>query len=326
MMIASAAATAAAVAAGKARDAVAASPGGMQYRELGSTGEKVSIVGLGGSHIGKVKDEQEAIRIMRTALDSGLNFFDNCWDYNDGRSEQVMGKGLADGYRQKAFLMTKIDGRDAKTATSQLDESLRRLRTDHVDLLQFHEIIRMNDPERVFAQGGALEAVLKAKEQGKLRHIGFTGHKDPLIHTKMLETALDHGFRFDTVQMPLNVMDAHFRSFEQIVLPILVKEGIGVLGMKPMGDPFILKSNTVTPVECLRYTMSLATDVTITGIDSMPILEQALHVGRTFTPLSAAERQDILGRTAQAARDGQFERYKVSQHFDGTNQNPQWLG
>ena len=325
LMASAAAATTVAAVGGRSGEAGAAPEAGMQYRTLGSTGEKVSVLGLGGSHIGK-PEEQEAIRIMRTALDNGLNFFDNCWDYNDGRSEVVMGKGLRDGYRQKAFLMTKIDGRDAKTAMSQLEESLRRLQTDHVDLLQFHEIIRMDDPARVFAKGGALEAVLKAKQQGKLRHIGFTGHKDPLIHTKMLETAFDHGFRFDTVQMPLNVMDAHFHSFEQIVLPILVDHKIGVLGMKSMGSPYILQSKTVTPVECLRYTMSLATDVTITGIDSMPILEQALHIGRTFTPLSDEEREAILARTAQAAQNGEFERYKVSHHFDGTVQNPQWLG
>ena len=325
MMASAAAATAAAVVTGPGRESEAANEGAMNYRNLGSTGEKVSIVGLGGSHIGK-PPEQEAIRIMRTALDNGLNFFDNCWDYNDGHSEVVMGKALRDGYRQKAFLMTKIDGRDAKAAMSQLEESLRRLQTDHVDLLQFHEIIRMDDPERVFAKGGALEAVLKAKGQGKLRYIGFTGHKDPLIHTKMLETAHDHGFRFDTVQMPLNVMDAHFHSFEQIVLPILVRHKIGVLGMKSMGSPYILESNTVTPIECLRYTMSLPTDVTITGIDSMQILKQALHVGRTFTPLSDAEREAMLARTAQAAQNGEFERYKVSHHFDGTVQNPQWLG
>src|SRR5450432_267321 len=229
----------------------------MIYRTLGKTGEKVSAIGLGGYHIGVPKDPNEGIRIIRTAVDRGMNFLDNCWDYHDGESERRMGRALRDGYRQKAFLMTKFDGRTRKSTAQQIDESLQRLETDHVELVQYHENIRMEDPDRFFAQDGPLEALLEAKKAGKIRYIGFTGHKDPLVHLRMLEVAAQHQFRFDTVQMPLNVMDAHFRSFEKHVLPVLVKEGIGVLGMKSMGDGTILKSNAVTPIECLHYAMTL---------------------------------------------------------------------
>ncbi len=226
------------------------------YRTLGSTGEKVSIIGVGGAHIAEPKDENESIRIIRTAVDRGVNFMDNSWDYNDGESELRMGKALRDGYRNKVFLMTKIDGRTKESAASQIDESLRRLQTDHVDLMQFHEVIRFDDPDRFFAPGGALEAMLEAKKLGKFRYIGFTGHKDPHIHLYMLEKAAAHNFRFDTVQMPVNVMDAHFRSFTNLVLPELTKQNIGVLAMKSMGAGVILKSKTATPVECLHFSMS----------------------------------------------------------------------
>ena len=296
-------------------------------RQLGSTGEKVSCVGLGGYHIGKQGlEEPEGIRIIRTALDNGLNFLDNCWDYNDGESEVRMGKALQDGYRQKAFLMTKIDGRDQKTAAQQIEQSLKRLQTDHIDLLQFHEVIRMNDPDRIFAKGGGMEAALAAKKAGKIRHIGFTGHKSPDIHLKMLETARAHQFHFDTVQMPLNLMDAHFESFEKKVLPVLVKDKIGVLGMKPMGDTLILQSETATPVECLRYALNLPTSVVITGCDSMKVLNQALQTARSFQPLSASEVKELLAKTAEAAQSGKFELYKTSHNFDGTYHHPEWLG
>ena len=301
--------------------------GGMPHRTLGRTGEKVSLIGIGGFHLGKPDlNESEAIRIIRTGLDNGVNFLDNCWDYNDGESENRMGKALRDGYRHKAFLMTKIDGRDKKTAARQIEESLRRLRTDQVDLLQFHEIIRMDDPERIFAAGGGMEAALEAKKVGKIRFIGFTGHKSPEIHLKMLETAASHKFRFDTVQMPLNVMDAHYDSFEKKVLPVLTKDDIGVLAMKPMGDPFILQSQTVTAVECLQYAMNLPTSVVITGCDSLPILEQAMKAARSFRRMTSAETQALLAKTAQAAHEGKYELYKTSHHFDGTYHNPQWLG
>lgn len=299
--------------------------GGMKYRLLGSTGQRVSLLGVGGFHLGK-PSEAEAIRIARTALDGGINFMDNCWDYNGGESERRLGLALRDGYRAKAFLMTKIDGRTALAATRQLEESLRRLQTDHLDLLQFHEIIRMDDPDRVCASGGALEAVLRAREQGKLRYIGFTGHKSPAIHRRMLETAASHGFHFDAVQMPLNVMDAHHDSFEQGVLPIALQQGVAVLGMKSLGDPFILDSNTVSAMECLHYAMSLPVSVTITGIDSMEILDQAFRAVRDFEPLTPDQRQAMLARTAVAAGGGSFEKYKTSQHFDGTAKHPEWLG
>jgi uncharacterized protein len=296
-------------------------------RTLGRTGEKVSMIGIGGYHLGAPSvDEQEAIRIVRTALDNGINFLDNCWDYNNGVSEERMGKALRDGYRQKAFLMTKIDGRTKSAAAQQLDQSLQRLQTDHIDLLQFHEVIRENDPERIFSAGGGMEAVLAAKKEGKVRYIGFTGHKSPEIHNKMLETAFAHNFTFDSVQMPLNVMDAHYDSFEKKTLPILVKHGIGVLGMKPMGDKIILHSKTATPVECLRYAMNLRTSVVITGCDSMQILQQAIDTARNFKPMNKEEVATLLAKTAPAAPKGEFEQYKTTHNFDGTYHNPQWLG
>jgi predicted aldo/keto reductase-like oxidoreductase len=300
--------------------------GGMPYRTLGRTGEKVSIVGLGGYHIGKQADEQESLRIIRTAIDNGINFMDNCWDYNDGASEVRMGNALRDGYRQRVLLMTKIDGRNRKTAAEQIEESLRRLQTDRIDLLQFHEAIRLSDPDRIFGPNGALEAVLAAQKAGKVRYIGFTGHKSPEIHLQMLSTAFARQFTFDAVQMPLNVMDAHYDSFEKKVLPVLLQHEIGVLGMKSMGDHFILESQTVTPIECLHYAMNLPTSVVITGCDSLPILEQALRAARSFQPLNQAQVAELLAKTATVAQDGRYELYKTSHHFDGTYKNPQWLG
>jgi predicted aldo/keto reductase-like oxidoreductase len=299
---------------------------GIPRRTLGRTGEKVSMVGLGGYHIGMQSDEQQSIRIIRTALDNGMNFLDNCWDYNNGQSEIRMGKALRDGYRQKAFLMTKIDGQTRKAAAQQIDESLHRLQTDHIDLLQFHEVIREGDPERIFGPGGSVEAAQEAKKAGKIRYIGFTGHKSPDIHLKMLHTGFAHQFTFDTVQMPLNVMDAHFESFGKKVLPVLVEHQVGVLGMKPMGDHIILNSKTVTPIECLHYAMNLPTSVVITGCDSMQILQQALDAARSFKPMSETEVASLLARTAKAAQNGQYELYKTTHNFDGTYHNPQWLG
>jgi predicted aldo/keto reductase-like oxidoreductase len=302
------------------------SKNGIPYRTLGRSKEKVSLVGLGGYHLGKQADPQESIGIIRTGLDEGVNFLDNCWDYNDGESEVRMGNALRDGYRQKAFLMSKIDGRTKAAAASQINESLRRLQTDRIDLLQFHEVIRDTDPDRIFAEGGAMEAVLEARKAGKIRFIGFTGHKSPDIHLKMLSTAAKHNFTFDAVQMPLNVMDAHFNSFEKKVLPVLVKSDIGVLGMKPMGDHVILESKTATPVECLHYAMNLPTSVVITGCDSLPILRQALQAARSFQPMNSSQVTELLAKTAKAAEAGQFELYKTSHRFDGTFANPQWLG
>ncbi len=299
----------------------------MPYRTLGRTGERVSAIGLGGFHLGQATlPEAEAIRIIRAAVDRGINFLDNSWDYNDGVSELRMGKALRGGYRERVFLMTKIDGQTRTAAARQIAECLRRLETDVIDLMQFHEIIRPTDPDRIFAPGGAIEAALEARDAGTIRYIGFTGHKSPAIHLKMLETAKDHGFRFDAVQMPLNVMDAHFDSFEERVLPRLRRENIGVLGMKPLGDRQVLESQTVTPIEALHYALNLPTSVVITGCDSMEILEQALESARTFHTLKPEEVAAILARTADAARQGRFERYKTTDEFDSTVAFPEWLG
>ena len=300
--------------------------GDMLYRPLGNTGEQVSVLGLGGHHIGRPTDEQEAIRLIRSAIDHGMTFMDNCWDYHDGASEIRMGKALRDGYRAKAFVMTKIDGRTKQEAAKQIEESLKRLQTDHIDLMQHHEVIRMEDPDRIFAEGGAQEALVQAKKAGKIRYIGFTGHKDPVVHLRMLEVAAKHQFRFDAVQMPLNVMDAHFRSFEHHVLPVLVKEHIGVLGMKSMAGNHIIKTGTVTAVECLHYAMTLPTSVVITGIESMTILDQALEAVRSFKPMTTSQITALLNRTAVAAADGRYEPFKTTEKFDGTARYPQWLG
>jgi uncharacterized protein len=299
--------------------------GGIPYKNFGRTGEKVSAIGLGGYHIGR-PSEAESTRLIRTAIDGGINFMDNCWDYNGGASEEHMGKALRDGYRQKVFLMTKIDGRDKKTAASQIDESLRRLQTDHIDLMQVHEVIRMNDPERVFTRGGSIEALLDAKKAGKIRFIGFTGHKSPDIHLHMLKSAEEHDFRFDAVLMPANVMDAHFESFVRKVMPVLVSDKIGIQTMKPMGGGVILQSGVASAVECLRFAMSQPTDVVITGCDSMEIVKQALDTARNFKPMKEEEIAALLIKTAPAAANGKFELYKSSTNFDGTTHNPQWLG
>ncbi len=301
--------------------------GGMVYRTLGRTSERVSAIGLGGYHIAHPGiDEQQSIQLVRQAIDRGINFMDNCWDYNGGVSEVRMGKALADGYRAKVFLMTKIDGRTKSEAARQIDESLERLQTGHVDLMQFHEVIRLEDPDRIFAEGGAMEAMLEAKKAGKVRYIGFTGHKDPYVHLRMLDEARARQFHFDAVQMPLNVMDAHFRSFAHEVLPVLVREQIAPLGMKAFGDHYILNSKTVTPIEGLHYCLNLPIAVQITGIDSQAVLDQALEAARTFKPLSAEEVASLLERTKPAAQQGQFELYKISSNFDGTAHNPKWLG
>jgi aryl-alcohol dehydrogenase-like predicted oxidoreductase len=298
----------------------------MQYRELGKTGERVSLIGLGGYHIGKQADPAESLRLVRSAIDRGITFMDNCWDYNDGISEVRMGQALRDGYRSKVFLMTKMDGRTRREYNLQLEQSLGRLQTDMIDLVQFHEVIRMEDPDRIFAEGGAMEAAVAARDAGKIRYIGFTGHKDPVVHLRMLEMAQKHGFRFDTVQMPINVMDAHFRSFTKDVVPVATAQGIGILAMKTFGDGFVLKSNTVEPIEALHYSMTLPVSVIITGIDSTETLEQAMTAVKTFKPMSETQISALLAKTKDAAADGRFEPFKTSPHFDGTAQNPKWLG
>lgn len=299
----------------------------MQYRTLGNTREPVSAIGLGGFHIGKIGSEKESIRIIHAAIDNGITFMDNSWDYNEGRSEMRMGKALKDGHRGKVFLMTKIDARTAPASVRQLEESLKRLQTDCVDLLQFHEIIRIREPEKIFGEGGALQAVLEAKKAGKVRYIGFTGHKDPLIHLHMLDIAGQNGFQFDAVQMPLNLLDAHFRSFERQVLPRLVTDGTGVLGMKPFGDGRLLESTAgVTPAECLHYALNLSVSVVITGIDSMEVLRQDLDAVDSFRPLEPGEIAHLMSKTAAVAAAGWFELYKMSNEHDSTSLNPQWLG
>ena len=299
----------------------------MIYRTLGRTGERVSAIGMGGFHLGQPKlSDDESVKLIRAAIDGGINFMDNSWDYNNGQSEVRMGKALKDGYRQKVFLMTKLDGRTKEEATKQLNESLQRLQTDHVDLIQHHEIIRFDDPDRIFDENGAQEAVAEAKKAGKVRYIGFTGHKDPHVHLYMLEVAAKNGFHFDTVQMPLNVMDAHFRSFGKLVLPRLLEQQIGVLGMKSMGDKIILKSGVVAAPECLRYSLSLPTSVVITGIDSPEILQQAFEVTKTFKPMNKEEVAALLAKTEKVAAKGKFELFKTSSHFDSTAHHPEWLG
>jgi aryl-alcohol dehydrogenase-like predicted oxidoreductase len=301
--------------------------GDMLYRTLGRTGDRVSVIGMGGFHIAQHGlSEDESIRLIRSAIDRGITFMDNSWDYNEGQSEIIMGKALKNGYREKVFLMTKIDGRTNELAQEQIETSLKRLQTDHIDLVQHHEVIRFDDPDRIFAKGGAMEATIASRDAGKIRYIGFTGHKDPHIHLYMLKVANDRGFHFDTAQMPLNVMDAHFRSFAHLVVPELVKQEIGVLGMKSMGDGVILKSKTVSPIECLHYAMNLPTSVVITGIDKPEILDQAIEAAKTFDPLNQEEIAQLLAKTKDAALAGRYELFKTSSHFDSTAKHPDWLG
>jgi predicted aldo/keto reductase-like oxidoreductase len=300
--------------------------GDMIYRTLGKTGERVSAIGLGGSHIGRARDEQEGIRIIRTGVDRGITFLDNCWDYANGKCEQWMGNALRDGYRKKVFLMTKFDGRTKAATAKQIDESLQRLQTDVIDLLQYHENIRMEDPDRFFAPDGPLEALMEAKKAGKIRYIGFTGHKDPVVHLRMLEVAAQHKFHFDSAQMPLNVLDASFRSFSHEVVPKLVEQGIAVLGMKPLASGAIPQNKIADPIECLHYSLSLPTSVVINGCDSMERLDQAFEAARTFKPLTSAQISALVAKTREAAMSGKFELFKTATRFDGTAQHPEWMG
>jgi predicted aldo/keto reductase-like oxidoreductase len=302
------------------------SSNGMIYRNLGTTGERVSAIGLGGYHMGVQKEESESIRIVRSAVDRGITFLDNSCDYNNGASEIRMGKALQDGYRKRIFLMTKYNGRTRQMAEQQINESLRRMQVETIDLIQLHENIRMEDADRFFAPGGALEAVMAAKKAGKVRYIGFTGHKDPAVHLRMLDVAAQHKFHFDACQMPLNVLDYHFRSFTHEVVPRLVKEGIAVLGMKPLAFGDILKAGVATPIECLHYALNLPTSVVINGCDSMERLDQAFEAARTFKPLSESELTAIVSKTKDAAMSGKFEAFKTTMVFDGTAQHPETMG
>ena len=296
----------------------------MQFRTLGHTGERVSIVGLGGYHMAVPEDADLSIRIVRTAIDAGINFMDNCWDYHDGESERRMGTALRDGYRDKVFLMTKIDSHSKAGATRQIDECLKRLQTDCIDLIQFHEVIRPDDPEKIFAPGGSFEGALEAQQAGKIRYIGYTGHKSPDIHLHMLEVALAHGFTPATVQMPLNVMDAHYNSFHRVI-PELVKHNIGVLGMKPLAAGFALKSGVVTATECLQYAMNLPTSVVITGCESIANVEQAIRAAETFKPMSSDEVSAILAKAAPVGMTGSVEGYKNTKVYDATDFHPDWV-
>ena len=288
--------------------------GSIPLKRFGKTDVQISALGLGGHHLGAAKDEQEAVAIVHGAMDGGVTFFDNCWEYNRGKSEDWLGKGLK-GRRDKAFVMTKVctHGRDAALATQMLEQSLRRLQTDHLDLWQIHGVSFQNDPELFIRSGGAAEALLKAKKDGKVRYLGFTGHKDPDIHLAMLKT----GFPFDAVQMPLNPFDANFFSFEQRVLPVLVQRGIAPLAMKPIGghgEP--IQNGVFTADELLGYSMSLPVATTITGVSDMEILQQNLKIAQGFTPMSAAEMQALRDRARPYAGDGRFELYKTSLKFD----------
>jgi len=288
---------------------------GIPLRPLGKTGEMVTLIALGGFHSTTHKDEKDSIKLIRRAVDEGITFLDNAWDYHDGVAEERMGKALAEGkLRDKVFLMTKCCGRTAKDAQSNLEDSLRRLQTDHLDLWQFHEICYDNDPDWIFDKGGAFEFALKAKEQGKVRNIGFTGHKDPAIHLKMLTKPYD----FATVQMPLNVMDAHFRSFQHRVLPELVQRGIGPIGMKSLGGAGKIVSEAGIPIEdALGYVLSLPISTLVSGIDSPKVLEQNLKVVRNFQPYSEERRKEIEAKSLKLAGDGRFELFKTSKQYDG---------
>jgi uncharacterized protein len=291
------------------------STGDVPRRPFGRHPETVSALALGGYHIGKVGTARDATAIIHTAIDGGITFLDNAWEYHEGQSEIRMGKAIRDR-RDRVFLMTKVctHGRDARTAMRQLEESLRRLQTDHLDLWQVHECVYYNDPARHFASGGVLEALERAREQGKVRYVGFTGHKDPSIHLEMLS----HGFPFDSCQLPLNGFDANFRSFEAQVLPELARQGIAVLGMKSLGgDGNAVRKKAVKVDEALRYAMSLPVTSTISGIDSMRVLKQNLRLARSFTPMSRADMQAHRRRCAAAAADGRFELYKTTAEHDG---------
>ncbi len=300
---------------GAAVTTAAAQTGSVPHRRLGRTGLDVSALGIGGFHLGSAKDQAEATAIVHGAMDAGVNFFDNCWEYHEGVSEERMGIALQ-GLRKNAILMTKVctHGRDKKTAMRMLEESLIRLRTDYLDVWQIHEVVYWNDPDLIFAPDGAAEALLQAKKDGKVRFVGFTGHKHPDIHLKMLS----HDFPFDTVQMPLNCFDATFRSFETNVLPEAVRRGIAPLGMKSMGGSGeMVKQGSVTAAEALRYAMSLPVATTISGIDSLEVLAQNLAIARNFEPLSAAEMSALRERCRSDAADGRLELFKTTTKYDG---------
>ncbi len=282
-------------------------------RPLGSTGVQVSILGLGGYHLGTIRDDAVAVRLIRSAIDRGVTFMDNAWEYHHGRSERLMGKALENGYRDKVFIMTKHHGRDKKTAMRHLDESLKRLKTDVIDLWQFHEVIYPDDPQMIFAPGGGIEAAEAAKKAGKVKFIGFTGHKDPGIHREMLR----RDYSWDAVQMPINAFDPHFKSFQLQVLPELQRRGIGVIGMKSMGAGHLLKTGLLSPQEALAYAFSQPLAVVVSGIDSDTLLRKNAAVAGGFTPLSQKSLQQLRDRVKSAAEKGRYELFKTTRRFDG---------
>jgi aryl-alcohol dehydrogenase-like predicted oxidoreductase len=284
-------------------------------RPFGRTGERVSVIGLGGFHVGIPGTDAAAVRLIHAAIDAGITFLDNAWDYNDGLSEKRMGKAIADR-RDRVFLMTKVctHGRDGKVAMRQLEDSLRRLRTDHLDLWQIHEVVFDDEPAKHFAKGGVVEALDRARQQGKVRYVGFTGHKSPELHLQMLA----HGYPWDSCQLPLNCFDASFRSFEERVLPELNRRGIAPIGMKSLsGDGRPVKAKVVTAEEALAYAMSLPVATVVSGMESMRILKQNVAVARGFVPMSERARQALRRRVANDAVDGRFELYKISAAFEG---------
>jgi uncharacterized protein len=285
-------------------------------RPLGSTGESVSMLGLGGAHLGGFRSDRQAVSFARAAIDMGVTFMDNAWEYHEGRSEELMGAALEDGYRDRVFLMTKHHGRSRQTAEQHLNDSLRRLRTDVIDLWQFHEIIYETDPEMIFGRDGGIHVAEKARQEGKVRYIGFTGHKDPAIFMKMLET----GFKWDTVQMPVNMLDAHFRSFTREILPVLTERGIGVLAMKTLAGGYLLETNTVTARDALSYVWSLPVSTIISGMDSLAVLKENVETARSWTEAQGRRAAALLQRTHDVAADGSYELYKTDTAYDG------WFG
>ncbi|MGA1874377.1 MAG: aldo/keto reductase [bacterium] len=290
--------------------------GSIPKRVLGKTGVPVSILGLGGSHISRIKDDGEAVRFVRAAIDAGVTFLDNAWEYHGGRSEELMGRALQDGYRAKVFLMTKHHGRDKGTALKHLEDSLRRLRTDVIDLWQFHEVIYEDDPGMILAKGGGIEAAEEARKAGKVKYIGFTGHKDTGLFLEML----DSDFDWDAVQMPFNVFDPHFRSFQETILPILLKRNIGVIAMKTLTGGYLLQAGVVTPREALTYVWSQPVSTIVSGMESWEYLHDNIEAARTFKAMSRREQKDLLAGTKDKALTGQYEPFKTSRRFDG------WVG
>lgn len=302
--------------------------GDMLFRKLGKTGEKCSIICLGGAHLANNADPPAAVKLLRRAVDAGVNFMDNCWDYRNGVCEEQMGLGLQDGYRKKVFLATKFDGRTKEGATRHMEDSLRRLKTDVIDLMMIHEVIHPNDGERVFAKGGCYEAMLEFKKAGKIRYLGFTGHKSPELFIAFMDAAKKQGVTFDAAMCPVNLLDPHFRSFVRGVVPRFVKEGTAVLGMKPMAAAALPRLNLpgVTATHCLHYSFTMPVTAAVTGIENDERLTQALNAVKTFKPYEPKELAELLAKTREPALAGTSERFKTTTSFDGTVRNPAWLG